>query len=314
MSEVAKTFGIGDATVTKIEELTLNVFTSDALFPGSDPSLMQRHSDKFDARSVDLQSQNVILSVHSWLVQTPDHTILIDTSTGNDKQRPYAPVFDQLNGPYLDRLAAAGVLPEAVDYVLLTHLHADHVGWNTRLVGGQWTPTFPNAKYIFSMVEQNYNESLAEERAPVGGIPDPALGPAVGKPWPLVYDDSVKPVIEAGLAQMIALGGEGVGQGVLDGFSFIPTPGHSVDHASIRFISRGEEALFSGDLMHHPLQVYETGLHSCFCEFPEAALRSRQWGLEHAAEHNALYFSTHFGGSSAGRISRKGDRFEWQFA
>ena len=139
--------------------------------------------------------------------------------------------------------------------------------------------------------------------------PDPALGPVLRKPADRVYDDSVRPVIEAGLAKRIAVNGEEV----LEGISFIPTPGHSIDHASIRLTSRGEQALFAGDVMHHPLQVYEPTLNSCFCEFPEAALRSRDFVLEDAAERGATVFTTHFAQSSVGRISRTGDRFSWQF-
>ena len=104
------------------------------------------------------------------------------------------------------------------------------------------------------------------------------------------------------------------GSEFLDGISFLPTPGHSIDHASIRIVSRGEEALFAGDVMHHPLQVYEPGMNTCFCEFPEAAVRSRIWALNHAAERKALFFSTHFAESSAGYVSRTGDRFDWRFA
>jgi len=244
-------------------------------------------------------------------VRTPRHTVLIDTATGNDKPRPYAPMLDQLQEPYLARLAAAGVRPGEVDTVLLTHLHADHVGWNTRLLDGRWVPTFPNARHVFSRVEQAYNEALADGRPLEGEArPSLALGPVAGTPSPGVYDDSVRPVIEAGLADMIEIDG----QEAIDGFSFLRTPGHSIDHASIRLVSQGEEALFIGDVMHHPLQVYETGLTSCFCEFPQAGLVSRLWALEQAAERGATVFTTHFAESSAGRVSRKGGRFSWTFA
>ncbi|MCA1482095.1 MBL fold metallo-hydrolase, partial [Bradyrhizobium sp. IC4061] len=139
--------------------------------------------------------------------------------------------------------------------------------------------------------------------------PAPSLGPALRKPADHVYDDSVRPVIEAGLARLIAVDGSEA----IEGISFVPTPGHSVDHASIRLVSRGEEALFAGDVMHHPLQVYEPSLNSCFCEFPEAALRSRAFVLEGAAERGSTIFTTHFAQSSVGRVSRTGGRFTWQF-
>lgn len=305
-----KTYHIGEAAITRIDELRLAAFQFGALYPGSDPQALERHRGRLETGSFDPATGTFIQSIHSWLVRTPQHTILIDTATGNGKNRPDIPPLDRLNEPFLARLAAAGITPDDVDYVLLTHVHADHVGWNTRLVDGRWTPTFPNATYIFSRIEQAYGESLATGTEPTGAArPDPALGPATRKPADRVYDDSVRPVIEAGLARLVTVdGGE-----VLDGLSFIPTPGHSVDHASIRLVSRGEQALFAGDVMHHPLQVYEPSLNSCFCEFPEAASRSRAFVLEDAAESGATVFTTHFAQSSVGRISRTGGRFAWQF-
>jgi len=311
MKRDSNTYRVGDATITRIDELTLAAFEFDALYPGGDPEALARHSGRLEAGSFASKTGTLIQSIHTWLVTTPHHTILIDTATGNDKVRPDMPVLDRLNEPFLTRLATAGVAPESVDYVLLTHLHADHVGWNTRLASGRWVPTFVNATYIFSGIEQAYGESLADGADPTGAArPDPIrLGPAVRRPADGVYDDSVRPVLEAGLARLVAVdGGE-----VIEGVSFLPTPGHSIDHASIRLVSRGEEALFGGDVMHHPLQVYEPALTSCFCEFPEAAQRSRAAILEEAAERGATVFTTHFAQSSAGRISRRGDRFSWQF-
>ncbi|UWU72716.1 MBL fold metallo-hydrolase [Bradyrhizobium sp. NC92] len=310
MIHAAKTYQVGEASITRIDELRLAAFKFDALYPGGEPEALGRHRDRLEAGSFDAATGTFIQSIHSWLVRTPHHTILIDTATGNDKNRPEIPPLHRLNEPFLARLAAAGVTPEQVDYVLLTHVHADHVGWNTRLIDGRWVPTFPNATYVFSAIEKAYGESLATGTEPTGPArPAPALGPALRKPADRVYDDSVRPVIEAGLAKLIAADGSEV----IEGISFVPTPGHSVDHASIRLVSRGEEALFAGDVMHHPLQVYEPSLNSCFCEFPEAALRSRAFVLEDAAERGATVFTTHFAQSSVGRISRTGGRFTWQF-
>ena len=306
----ASTYHIGDVTVTRIDELTLNSFSQTMLCPGSDPAALDRNRGRFGQGSVEAASGALIQSIHSWLVRTPRHVILIDTATGNDKHRPYAPVLDQLHGPYLARLAAAGVQPEDVDYVLLTHLHADHVGWNTRLIDGRWVPTFPNARHVFSRIEQAYNEALAEKRTPEGiARPGPSLGAMTAVPYPGVYDDSVRPVMEAGLADLVDVDGKEF----LEGLSFVSTPGHSINHASIRLVSQGKEALFAGDVMHHPLQVYETGLTSSFCEFPQASNVSRVWALGHAADREATVFTTHFAETSAGRVSREGNGFTWQF-
>lgn len=306
------TWQVGDVTVTRIDELTLDGHTAAQLLPGADPALVARHRDRLGPGLVrpgqaGPGSERVVVSIHSWLLRTPRHVILIDTATGNGKSRPDAPALDGLNEPYLARLAAAGVRPEDVDAVLITHLHADHVGWNTWLVDGRWQPTFPRARHYFSAAEQRYNAALAEGRAP--SLPD-TLGPRVGTPYAGVYDDSVRPILDAGLATLIDVGG---GE-VLDGLSFVPTPGHSIDHASIRLVSRGHEALFAGDVMHHPLQVHAPHLSSCFCEFPEAAEASRRAVLAEAAARGTLIFATHFAESSAGRVERAGDGYAWSFA
>lgn len=305
-----RTWRIGEVEVTRIDELTLDGSTPAAMYPGAGPASFERNLGQFGAGSLDPATGNLIQSIHTWLLRTPRHTILIDTATGNDKNRPTAPIFDHLDQPYLARLAAAGVRPEAVDFVLLTHLHADHVGWNTRLLDGRWVPTFPRARHVFSRIEQAYNEAIANGREPEGQArPGAALGRRVGTPLEGVYDDSVRPVIEAGLADMIDIDGSEF----LDGLSFVRTPGHSIDHASIRLVSQGEEALFAGDVMHHPLQVAAPELASCYCQFPDAGTASRRWALEHAAERDATVFTTHFAETSAGRVTRAGDRFAWRF-
>jgi glyoxylase-like metal-dependent hydrolase (beta-lactamase superfamily II) len=254
-------------------------------------------------------------SIHVWLVRTPTRVILVDTGAGNDKDRPNAPSLNHLNGPFLDRLEAAGVRPEEVDLVLLTHLHIDHVGWNTRNVDGRWVPTFPSARYVFSGRERAYLAALSaadgsdaaiRAEAKLGPRPDP-LVPGI---YEGVYEDSVLPVIDAGLAQEIVVDGTEA----VEGFSFIPNPGHTIDHACIRFRSRGEQALFWGDVMHHPLQFVRPDWNSVFYEFPDAARKARRWAMNHAAETKALVFTTHFAESSAGRVSRVGDRLTWHFA
>ncbi|KGM34730.1 MBL fold metallo-hydrolase [Inquilinus limosus] len=302
-------FRIGDAVITRIDEIPLSHRSPVELYPEIDPEAGDRHRGRLPAGAQDPETGAIGLSIHSWLVRTPRHTLLIDTATGNGKERPGVPVMHRLDVPYLQRLEAAGVRPEDVDHVLLTHVHADHVGWNTRLAGGRWVPTFANARHHFSAVEQRYGDSLSDPAAPEFR-PDPVLGAPRHPPLDGVYQDSVRPVIEAGLADLVVVdGGE-----VLDGISFHPAPGHSIDHAVIRLRSRGEEALFAGDVMHHPLQIFEPGWNSRYCEFPEPARASRRWLLETAAESGALVLPGHFPDSSAGRITRQGDRFDWTFA
>jgi glyoxylase-like metal-dependent hydrolase (beta-lactamase superfamily II) len=311
-----KVHRVGDATVIKIPELSLDASDPGFFYPGqvNVPTAVEE-TRKLWPGSVDAQIGLLRQSIHAWLVRTPTRIILVDTGAGNDKDRPNFPNLDHLNGPFLDRLKAAGVHPEEVDLVLLTHLHADHVGWNTKKVDGRWVPTFPNARYVFSGRECAYLAALSaadgsdasfRAEANLGPMPHPPLNGI----YEGVYEDSVRPVIEAGLAEeIVADGTEAV-----KGFSFLPNPGHSIDHACICFHSRGEQALFWGDVMHHPLQFVRPDWNSVFCEFPEAARKSRQWAMNHAAETNALVFTTHFAESSAGRVFREGDRLTWHFA
>jgi len=309
MQDIA-TYRVGNATVTRIFEIGLDAVEGSFLFPGIDPDSIARERHRFGPGSVDPQTGSLRLSIHSWLVQTPERVVLVDTATGNDKERPGAAVLHRLNEPFLDRLKAAGVGPDDVDLVLMTHLHADHVGWNTKLVDGRWLPTFPNAQHIFSGRERAYATALSAGDGSDAAIRDAAkLGPMAHPPLEGVYEDSVLPIIEAGLAREILVDGSEV----VDGFRFLPSPGHSIDHASISFTSAGERALFWGDVMHHPLQVARPDWNSVYCEFPQAAARSRRWAMEQAAETGALVFTTHFAESSVGRISRDGDRFSWQF-
>lgn len=291
-----KTYRVGDASVTKIEEVRLNGAAPSFLYPAWDPAELEPNQHWLTPSNMDAATGNLIQSIHSWLVRTPDHTILIDTGTGNDKERPQFQVCDHLNTPYLQRLAAAGVQPEDVDYVLHTHLHVDHCGWNTRLVEERWVPTFPNARHVFSKAEEDYYGS-------------PASHNEVNVPSRGVFEDSVLPIIESGQAERIS----NEGGDYLDNFTFHPTKGHSIGHMSIELRSNGHAALFTGDVMHHPLQVVRPDWNSVFCEWQDEARESRRWVLEQAAGRNLLLFTPHFAETSAGYITRHGDRFAWHY-
>jgi glyoxylase-like metal-dependent hydrolase (beta-lactamase superfamily II) len=309
MKHLNKTYRIGAATVTRIDEIPLPNRVPSVLYPDLDAGAMEEYGHFLTGGSYDRKTGTLAQSIHTWLVRFSGYTILIDTGVGNGKTLPTAPQFDHLDLPYLDRLLAAGVQPAEVDFVLMTHLHSDHVGWNTRFESGRWVPTFPNAKYIFSHTEQRYNASLSGHK-PAPDLPRPALGKPVRQPGSHMYDESVAPIIESGLALLIDVDGTEP----VDGLSFLPTPGHSIDHGSICLRSGGPEALFLGDVMHHPLQVYRPDLRTIYCEFPEASRASRAWIHSHASEKNALCFSSHFAESSAGYISRRTGGFHWRFA
>ena len=243
---------------------------------------------------------------HGWYRRrlTPSRLILLPAMTSYAQRHPCFTSSKRLSA----RLQAIGVSPETVDFVLLTHLHADHVGWNTRLQGERWVPTFPMPATSFP--NANIATIWRFPRAGGGGKIQRQAGLGTPRRHPLggVFEDSVMPIVEAGLDQRIK-----VDNTLIEGFRFHSTPGHSIDHASISVTSRGETALFWGDIMHHPLQFRRPETNSVYCEFPEAAQQSRHKAMQLAAELDALVFTTHFGDSSVGKVSRQSHSFNWQF-
>lgn len=234
------------------------------------------------------------LSIHTWVLRNGTHTILIDTAAGNGKHRPETAFLNQLQTSYLARLAGLGVSPEAVTHVLFTHIHVDHVGWNTRLHQGSWQPTFPNARHLCTLPELTYYAD------PTGM--DPQNNNV------LAYADSVQPIRAAGLMDTI----EANGSEVLTGIRFLPAPGHSIDHAVIQLSDGPDTALFVGDLLHRPIQLVRPELSSRWCLHPIQAVQSRQRIFLLAADHNALVLPSHFAGSSAGHVCRNGSGFIWK--
>lgn len=303
-------FQIGSTTIEKVHEMDLNGMMLEELLPALDREVLSRHPAWLPARTTD-DAGHALLSVHSWLVRHEGRTVLIDTGAGNDKPRPQQKVLDHLDNPFLDRLATKGVSPEQVDLVLHTHIHSDHVGWDTRLVGAEWVPTFPNAQVICSDLEWRYGAALAsgDEAAIAGCRAEAGLGQPVRIPVSGTFGDSVTPLEGRVPVRRIPIDGAEV----LPGIRFVPTPGHSIDHASIEIVSNGEVALFSGDVFHHPVELHLPDLVSIFCEFPDATRRSRRLFMERAVETRAMVFSSHFPRSSVGRVLRDGEDYAWKF-
>lgn len=300
---------VGDITVTRIPELVLKRADVPILFPHTDPAPLVASAGHWDETLFDHSQQHLRQSIHSWLVKTPAHTVLIDTSAGNNKERPDAPLFHHLHQPFMAYLNAAGVTPEQIDLVLMTHIHADHVGRNTCLHDGQWLPTFPNARYVFSKREFEYNAALsASDTAQVRTLIDAAgLGAPAHPPLGGVFEDSIASIVAAGLDDPITA------NDTIAGFTFHSTPGHSIDHTSISVTSQGETAFFWGDVMHHPLQTHHLDVNSRYCEFPAAAVTARRNAVRFALDHHATVFTTHFGGSGAGRLTQEAGQLDWQF-
>lgn len=291
----SRIYAVGDARVACVVDCVFDSFTPQRLLPDwrdDDQRLAEQMPETMTP-----DGRHVLLSIHSWVIWRQGKTFIVDTGAGNDKDRPHAPYFDHIKTPYLARLAEIGVAPGEVDYVLHTHLHVDHVGWNTRLVDGRWQPTFPKARHIFSAKEYAY-------------FTDPANLTERHRTSFQVQADSVTPIVEAGLADMI----EVTGDEVIPGFSFHSTPGHTIDHASIVLECAGAKALFAGDVLHHPLQVLRPELMSVFDPERDRSLQSRRWALDYAADHDAIWFSSHFPASSAGHVTRVTEGYSWRFA
>jgi glyoxylase-like metal-dependent hydrolase (beta-lactamase superfamily II) len=230
-------------------------------------------------------------SVRSFLVKTGRHNVLIDCCGGNHKNRPYFPRFHQREHDWLDRLAATGVAPEDIDFVMCTHLHADHVGWNTVLQDGRWKPTFPNAKYIMHRAEMDrWNPAH----------PQYQFYPHNEFTW----EDSILPVVEAG--QAVAVDD---GYTLDDTLTLLPAPGHTLAHCAIHLHSHDNRAIFSGDVMHVPLQVYYPLWGTSLDDDPQLGVRSRLHLLESCAESQTLLLPTHFIPENGCFITRRGDGF-----
>ena len=279
---------VGDVRVSRVIEMEGPSFAIDDLFPDADgesvAAALAAEGDWLLPRFIDPESRFLIMSLHSFVIRTARHVILVDTCVGNDKERPGRDAWHRRDGPFLDRLAEAGVRPEDVDVVLCTHLHVDHVGWNTRLVDGRWVPTFPNARYIFARREYAFWEAKAAA-APAGTV-------NVGS-----YDDSVLPVVVAGQAIFVDDDHE-----IEDGLWLEPAPGHTPGNIILNLVSGGTRAAFTGDVMHHPLQLVRPDWSSRFCEDPGQSRATRRALIERFAESGTLILPAHFPTPTVGHI------------
>lgn len=287
---------VGDVAITRIQERDALPEPMFAFFPEATPEMVAAHEHWLAPDHYVPATRSALFHFHSWVVRTRHHTILVDTCNGDHKPRPGLPMSHQLDTGYLARLRAAGVAPEEVDFVFCTHLHADHVGWNTRLDNGRWVPTFPNAKYLMSRLEHDTWSARSQ---------DPAR-----PQWQRnLYEDSILPVVEAKLAHLL----DGTHE-VDDSFTIRPAPGHTPGNCRADVLSGGRHASFCGDMLHTPLQVVHWEVNSRPCEDKAVARRSRHEILSFCAEHDALLLPMHFGPPYATYIRRApGDRFrpEW---
>ena len=275
---------IGAVTITKVVEVEATGGTK-FILPQATPEAVAPY-DWMKPHFVD-ENGRLRMSVHALVVETPSRRIVVDTCLGNDKEGRGVPGWNKLQGPFLENMAKAGYARESIDTVMCTHLHVDHVGWNTMLVDGKWLPTFPNARYLMARSEFEYWQSEsgnAEQRA--------------------VFSDSVQPVFDAGLVDLVD-----TDHRICDEVFLIPTVGHTPGHVSVRISSEGEEALITGDFIHHPCQMARPDWAAAVDYDPVQSTKTRREMFSNLAGSGVLVVGTHFAAPTAGHIERDGEAF-----
>ncbi len=280
----------GPFDIERVQESQWNAREPAFLLEGVSPEDFRATRTARDSRFSDVDKGLLRMSFHSFVVRTPQGTLLVDTCVGNHKERRMLPEWHQQEFPYLDRLAQAGLTPADIDFVCCTHLHGDHVGWNTRLDNGRWVPTFPNARYLFADTEIAYWERLHEQ--------EPA------NMYRQVWDDSVLPVLVSGQAERVDSEAE-----ILSGVRLRPAPGHTPGNVVIELDDGKARAIMTGDVVHHPVQIERPDWCSNFDDDQAQAQRTRQALLEKLADTDTLMLPAHFAAPSAVRIVSEADGF-----
>lgn len=287
---------IGQFTVDMVLESEGSFSPLDFVVPGITAEQIAEHSHWLKPVYV-TDDNRVNMSFHSYVLQTPKHNILIDSCAGNDKERPLRPPWHRQQFTYLQNMARLGLQPGDIDFVCCTHMHADHVGWNTRLHNGQWVPTFPRARYVFANAEYSHWEK-EHRHALAHGLDAPNHGS---------FADSVLPVIDAGLAMMVDSGFE-----FEAGIQLQAAPGHTAGNCLLDARSQGEHGVFAGDILHTPAQLIDLSLSSRFCHDPALASQTRSELVHQLADTSTLLFTGHFPSPTAGRFISKNDHFRFE--
>lgn len=279
-------FSVGDLEIHRIVEQVYPFQSALDMLPGLTPERLAENRHWLEPASLDAEGR-LVLTFQSYVVRTPHHIVLVDSCIGNDKHRPTRPQWHQkADETYLTGLSALGLSVDDIDYVLCTHLHADHVGWNTRLDNGRWVPTFPKARYVFGAREYAHWQG-EHVKAPV-----------------FAFGDSVLPVVEAGRAEVVA-----DDHALGDHVRLLPTPGHTPGHVAVAFGKGADMAVMSGDLMHSPLQARFPELSARFDTDPAQSAATRRSFLERYCDTRTICCTAHFPEPSSGRITRWGDGF-----
>lgn len=273
---------LGDTGVVGLMDIEQFDIPLTTLFPDADPAALER-PPRWLAPSA-YSDRTLHLKIRSWLLRRNGRTILVDTCVGADKERPHWPAWHRRDGAsWLVALAAEGLRPEDIDIVFCTHLHADHVGWNTRLIDGRWVPTFPNARYIVSRQEYQYWEAAAATADRHGA-----------------FADSVTPVMEAGRMDLVDDGWD-----LARGLTLLAAPGHTPGHTCLH-VTGGPGAVFCGDVVHSPVQLAHPDWSSAFCSDPDLARRTRKALLDDLADSERFLVPGHFDAPGWRRVRRDG--------
>ena len=289
-----KPITVGEVAVSTIIEREGPWRRPDDYFPHIPAEAMAARLAEIEPFLFDQASGKLPTTYQSFLLRTTHHTVLIDTCVGDNKPDRWPELDSFPKRPWLDNFAAAGVVPEDIDFVFCTHLHVDHIGWNTRLVDGRWVPTFPNARYIFSRREFAHWQAADGHRSDHGGAP---------------FEDSVLPVVEAGRAVLVD-----DDHAVDDTLYLTPSPGHSPGHVCVNVASKGQRAIFTGDMMHHAVQCLEPDWSTRFCTDPAQSAGTRRAVLDQCADSDIQVLPAHFPSPTVGTIVSAGDAFRFRFA
>ena len=273
---------IGDVTVTRVVEIEATGGMSRVI-----PDAKRERLKEIPWMYPHFADENGRMrgAIHALIVETPDRTIMVDTCVGNDKERGN-PAWNQLQTEFLGDMEKAGYVLDAIDTVLCTHLHIDHVGWNTMLIDGKWVPTFPKARYLIGQAEFAHWQADTD------------------KDQVAVMNDSVLPVFDADLVDLVETDYK-----ISDEISLIPTVGHTPGHVSVMIKSNGEEAMITGDFIHHPCQFAHPEWSSSFDTDPEQSAQTRREVFDKYADTPTLIIGTHFATPTAGYLRRDGDAY-----
>ena len=235
----------------------------------------------------------LVISVHSYVVRTPRHTILVDTCCGNGRHRGLASPFHNLATDYLANLHAVGLTPADIDLVFCTHLHVDHVGWNVVERDGRFVPTFPNARYLFN--RQDFEHRIEFDRTGQGSFATRTA-----------FRECVLPLVEQGRVTFVDCT-HVIEQDIDHDLTLVSLPGHCPGHTGLKIGGAGGEALLTGDAIHHPIQLPRPDWYCASDLDPQLSSQTRRALIERYADTDLILLSGHFAAATAGRIvSRNG--------